>query len=389
MIYLDNAATTRPHEYVVRDMLPYLYGEYGNPSAVYKHGRKAADAVEGARAKVAKFLRTTPEHIVFTSGGSEGNNMVLRGLTGYLKSTGRQTIVTAPTEHPSVLRTLTSLIKDGFDIRFLPITTQGIVDMSEFDNYIQGDVGLVSVMYVNNETGAVNPVKEIAARCHERGILLHSDCVQAVAAFDVDVTDLELDFATLSAHKIHGPKGVGAVYIRHPKLHLIDPLIIGGEEQEGGLRGGTENVPGIVGFGTACDLMEEPLNFRTLFLYELSEALKKQGSKHRVYVNSSDNAVGNILNIEIEGIDAETLILAMDQYDVCLSAGSACHSKSVEPSHVLKAMGLSDEEARSSLRISASSDQTEQDIIDAAHIMAICIDKLDRIEAYIAIKGES
>lgn len=380
MIYLDNAATTRPHEYVVRDMLPYLYGEYGNPSAVYGFGRNASGAIDTAREKVARFLHTEPEHIVFTSGGSEGNAMVIRGLADYLEEIGRKTVVTQPTEHTSVLRNVDYLIKRGFDVRFLPITTQGFVDLSEIDHYIQPDVGLVSVMYVNNETGAINPIKEIVQKCHEAGILVHSDCVQAVAAFDVNVESLEIDFATMSGHKIHGPKGVGAVYIRDLAMKDdISPIILGGEDQEYGLRGGTENVPGIVGLGTACEVMKMPLNFRTLFLYELSEALKRQNCDHRIYVNSSDSAVGNILNIEIQGIDAETLVMCMDVKGVCISAGSACHSKNVEPSHVLKSMGLLDSEARSSVRISASSDQTEQDIIEAAHIMAECIGQLDKL----------
>lgn len=382
MIYLDNAATTRAHENVVRDMLPYLYGEYGNPSTLYGLGRKAESAIQKARQQVATFLHTTPDHIVFTSGGSEGNNMVIKGLVEHLQKTGRKTVVFSPTEHPSVLRNVDYLIKCGFYVRYLPVSTQGIVELDEVDNYISDDVGFMSVMYVNNETGAINPIKEIAEKCHNCGILLHSDCVQAAAAFDVNVADLNVDFATMSAHKIHGPKGVGAVYIRDPELNLLDPLVIGGEEQEGGLRGGTENVAGIVGFGTACTVMEKPLDIRAPFLYELSEALNKLESQHHIYINSSDNAVGNILNIEIEGVDAETLILMMDQMGVCISAGSACHSKNVESSHVLKAMGLSDVEARSSVRISSSSYQTEKDIIEAAHIMAECIDRLDHIEDY-------
>lgn len=389
MIYLDNAATTRPHEYVVRDMLPYLYGEYGNPSAVYEFGRRANDAVERARQQVANFLHTTPEHIVFTSGGSEGNNMVIRGMADYLREIGKTTIVTTPIEHPSVLRVMDYLTKLGFYIRFLPVNTQGIVDLSETEHYIQDDVGLVSVMYVNNETGAINPVAEIAKMCGDKEVLFHSDCVQAAAAFDIDVTELGFDFATLSGHKLHGPKGTGAVYVRDIEhKNRITPLVIGGEEQEFGLRGGTENVPGIVGLGTACELLEMPLNFRSMFLYELSEALRKIGADHHIYVNSSDNAVGNILNIEVDGVDAETLVLLMGLNGVCISAGSACHSKNVEPSHVLKAMGLSDREARSSVRISASSDQTEKDIIEAAHIMADCIARLDRIENTHATEGE-
>lgn len=380
MIYLDNAATTKPHEAVVQAMLPYLRDKYGNPSSVYQHGRSASEAVEEARRSVASFLHTAPEHIIFTSGGSEGNNMVLRGMMDYMRSQERTVVAMTPTEHPSIIRTADYLIKCGFDIRFLPVDTQGVVVLEELNDYIQDDVGLVSVMLVNNETGSINPIKEIAKRCHELGILVHSDCVQAVAAIDVNVNQLDVDFATMSSHKIHGPKGVGAVYVRDMKhKDRITPLVIGGEEQEYGLRGGTENVPGIVGFGKACELMSKPLSIRTTFLYELGEELTRLGSKHRIYVNSPVSGVGHILNIEVEGIDAETLVLMMDVKGVCISAGSACHSKNVEPSHVLKAMGLSDAEARSSVRISSSSYQTEQEIIDAAHIMAECICQLDKL----------
>lgn len=387
MIYLDNAATTMMHEYVVRDMLPYLYGEYGNPSAIYKFGRTADAAVQKARQQVADFLHTTPEHIIFTSGGSEGNNTILRGVARYLKKIGKPTIVTTPIEHPSCLRVVDSLIKDGFYIRFLPITTQGIVDYTELENYIQDDVGLVSVMWVNNETGAINPVEDIARICHEKGILFHSDCVQAAAAFDINVEDAGFDFITLSSHKLHGPKGVGAIYVRDiENTEIMEPLIIGGQDQEFGRRGGTENVAGVVGFGRACELMEYPQNFRSLFLYELQSALAKydQNAKYKIYVNGFDNTTGHILNLEIQDVDAETLVLLMDSQGVCISAGSACHSHSVEPSHVLKAMGLSDKEARCSVRISVSSYQSEEDIITAAHIMAGCIYNLIHADTEVA-----
>lgn len=384
MIYLDNAATTQMHEHVVREMLPYLYGDYGNPSALYKAGRTAQEAVRKARKQVADFLHTTPEHIVFTSGGSEGNNMILRGLADHLKDNGKTTIITTPVEHSSVLRVMDYLIKLGFDIRYLPVSTGGSVEIDHLEDYIDDTVGLFSVMYVNNETGAVNPIKEIARVCDAHGILFHSDCVQAAAAFDIDVVDLGVDFITMSAHKVHGPKGIGAVYIRDLRdTPYITPLVIGGKEQEGGLRGGTENVPGIVGFGKACELMKPPENFRPLFLYELSAALAKLHPEKfaGVYVNGTGNIANTILNIEVQGVDAETLVLLMDVNGVAVSAGSACHSHSMEPSHVLKAMGLSDSEARSSVRISASSFQTEKDIVDAAHIMAQCICKLVNMNA--------
>ena len=384
MIYLDNAATTQMHEYVVREMLPYLYGDYGNPGAIYKMGRTAQEAVRKARKQVADFLHTTPEHIVFTSGGSEGNNMVLRGLADHLKENGKTTIVTTPIEHSSVLRVMDYLIKLGFDIRYLPVSTGGSVDISHIEDYIDDTVGLFSVMYVNNETGAVNQIKEIAQVCDAHGILFHSDCVQAAAAFDIDVEDIGVAFITMSAHKIHGPKGVGAIYIRDLRdTPYITPLVIGGKEQEGGLRGGTENVPGIVGFGKACELMKPPEKFRSLFLYELSAALADLNPAKfaGIYVNGTGNIANTILNIEVQGVDAETLILLMDVNGVAVSAGSACHSHSIEPSHVLKAMGLSDSEARSSVRISASSFQTEKDIVDAAHIMAQCICKLVNLNA--------
>ena len=379
MIYLDNAATTATHPGVVREMCPYLNEEYGNPSSLHSVGRAACVAIEEARGHVADFLHTSPEHIIFTSGGSEGNNFVLRGLMDYLLQKQKTVVVTSPIEHPSVLRVMDYLAAHGFQIRYLPIdTTTGSVDAKELKNYISEEVGLVSVMYVNNETGAINPVKDIAELCRQVGALFHTDCVQAVAAFDVNIEEIGADFATMSAHKIHGPKGVGAVYIRDvDSFGRIIPLVIGGEDQERGLRGGTENVAGIVGFGKACCVFEPPKAFSKVFLHELGRCMQSYDPAlfYSIYINGS-GGVGNILNIEVAGVNAETLVLMMDAHGVCISAGSACHSNNSEPSHVLKAMGLSDDEARSSVRISTSSYQTEVEILNAAKIMADCIVQL-------------
>ena len=383
MIYLDNAATTQIDKRVLDAMMPYLTTQYGNAGTLYKFGRSAGEAVKQARAQVAEFLNARPEQILFTSGGSEANSLVFQGLKEYLKSIGKTHILVSAIEHDSVLKAAHSLIKDEFYIEYQPAHSDGKVFAQSVEDAITPKTGLVSVMYVNNETGAVNPIEEIGTICMKRGILFHTDCVQAAGCHPIDVEKIGCDFLSISSHKIHGPKGVGALFAKEKSM--LASIIFGGAEQEFGLRGGTENVAGIVGFGMACEISTKSLHedciwvstLKQRFYMALTDALKKNGCAEIVHTNgSSVLSPGKTLNLCLRGIDGQTLLLMLDGKSICISAGSACRSHEAEPSHVLIAMGLTPDEARSSIRISFSRMNTADEIVDAANIIASCIEIL-------------
>ena len=259
MIYLDNAATTQLDPRVLESMMPYLMTQYGNAGTLYRFGRAANEAIQEARARVARFIGAGPDSIIFTSGGSEANNLVFHGVRDYLKRIGRTHVLVSAVEHDSVLRAAESLIKDGFDVEYIPVLGNGTVPSAAVERALRADTGLVSVMYVNNETGVENPVGDIGSICLKHGVLFHTDCVQAAGCHPIDTTSIGCDFLSISAHKIHGPKGTGALYAKDSSI--LSPLIYGGHDQEFGLRGGTENVAGIVGFGRAylmcLDILEK------------------------------------------------------------------------------------------------------------------------------------
>lgn len=378
MIYLDNAATTRMDPRVLEAMMPYMDGEYGNPGSLHAAGRRARQAVEEAREKLAAFLQCAPKQVVFTSGGTEGNNMVMHHFA-YLarQSDWHMSLLTSGMEHDSIELTAAQLNIGRLWVPNL-IDPDGSVNADVLCGISPRDMAMCSVQGVNNETGAVHPVADIGAYCRENGILFHTDCVQAAGFFDISVEDIGCDFATVSSHKIHGPKGVGALFIREPKS--FHPLIIGGEEQEFELRGGTENVAGIVGFGKAAELAMEEMEgihealtrMKSVFYMGLLSALSRMDlPTGMVHINGPYlRTPGRILNLRVDGVDGESLVLAMDAAGVCISAGSACRSHSVEPSRTLKAMGLTDAEARQSVRISFSRMNTISEVYDASQIMA-------------------
>lgn len=388
MIYLDNASTTKIDTRVLDAMIPYMTEHYGNPGAVwYGLGNEAKTAVDVARGKVAEFLGCIPEQVVFTSGGTEGNNMVFLGLAERLRQAGKTHLIVSAIEHDSVLKAAENLTKLGFHLTKLPVNREGIVEIGELRNAIRPDTGLVSVMFVNNEIGSINPVKDIAKVCHENGALYHCDCVQAAGTIPFVIDEVGCDFATVSSHKIHGPKGVGAIYIRNRKS--IDPVILGGLSQEQGMRGGTENVPGIVGFGRACEIEHQGRyehqpyvsGLRMMFYKTLRDELQKLGSPGVSVNGHTLITFGKVVNIKIDGVDASTLLMVMHSAGVCMSAGSACNGSSNEPSHVLKGIGLTDDEARSSVRVSFSRMTTEEDARVAAEIMASRIASLRKYAA--------
>ena len=385
MVYLDNAATTKIAPEVLDAMMPYLTEEYGNAGTLYSLGRSAAVAIQSAREQAAKLFGCTADHVIFTSGGSESNNMVFKGLRHKLLEHGKKHIIVSAVEHDSVLKAAESLIKDGFYITYVKPNREGAIEAQDIERAIQEDTGLVSVMYVNNETGAVNNIRAIGQICRVHSVLFHTDCVQAAGQFQVDVNKDCVDFASVSSHKLHGPKGVGALYVRETD---ILPLICGGSEQEFGLRGGTENVPGIIGLGEACSLAVDSMRGDTIqvsvlkqkFYTQLIESLKLyEIDRDSVHVNGRPVIEsGKTLNLRFDGVDAESLLLMLDASGICVSAGSACSSHEAKPSHVLVAMGLSSEEARGSLRFSFSKYNTEEEIQYAAQIIASCVFTLRR-----------
>lgn len=377
MIYLDNAATTKISPLVLEEMMPYLKDEYGNPGTIYSLGRRAAEAIGQARQKVADFIGASPEQIIFTSGGSEANTIAIRCTRKYLESIGKSAILTSSIEHDSVIRAT-----DGISSLQIGVDGFGIVHIENLEQILDENpgIGLVSIMYVNNETGSVNPIAEIGRVCAEHGVLFHTDCVQAAGCQPIDVNEIECDFLSLSSHKIHGAKGVGALFVKNKEL--LTPQIYGGAMQEFGLRSGTENVAGIVGFGKACELagrrrekyLETVSYYKKTFYDRLIRELCKHNLDEIVSINGEPiDRDGKTLNLRFENVDAETLLLMLDAQGVCISAGSACRSHESEPSHVLTAMGMTPNQARDSVRVSFSEFNKSCDVIEAAKIMASCI----------------
>ena len=374
MIYLDSAATTPMANEVIEAMLPWMKSNFGNPGSVYKMGRDAKAAVENARVQVAKLFNAQPENIVFTSGGSEGNSFAFQAASERLEASGKKHILVSAVEHDSVLRAAESLTKRGFCVEYIPVCSDGYVQIDTLKQMIKPDTGLISVMYVNNETGAVNLLEDIGQLCSEEDILFHTDCVQAAGFLSIDVNRIRCDYATISAHKFHGPKGVGCIYIKDPEKS--SPMIHGGHSQEFGLRGGTENVPAIVGMGQAAEIMVDELlgiqavlcDYRAEFWQQISDSLGET-----VHLNGCLLAPSKILNVRVDDIDADTLVLAMDSVGVCISAGSACRSLELEPNKTLIAMGLSADEARNSVRISFSSMLTAEDVCIATDKFIDCV----------------
>lgn len=383
MIYLDNAATTQIDPEVLEAMMPYLTNEYGNPGSLYSCGRRARDAVENARRQVAAFLNAEPEQIIFTSGGTEANNMVFTITKHLLEKTGRKRVAFTAIEHDSVIKAARRMkIKHGFDVTKIPVNSAGSAShMALSDYYINDSMGLISMMFSNNEIGVFNLVHMISEKCHEHGILFHTDCVQAAGYNVIDVKRIGCDFLTISSHKIHGPKGVGALFVKHPRD--VEPMILGGANQEFGLRGGTENVAGIVGFGKACEIsmrdhfeiVTKIVDLKYEFVREFMNRMKTNGLDSRVSLNG-DSYSGKTINFRVDGIEAETLLLMLDSLGICISSGSACNSRESVPSHVLKAIGLSDEQAASSFRVSFSKMNTEEEVKTVARTIADCINIL-------------
>ena len=362
-IYADNAATTALSPKVLEAMTPYLTEFFGNPSSLYRIGSVAKDAVEESREKIAQLIGAkSAGEIYFTSGGSEADNWAIKGVCKVLKDKGKNHIITSKFEHHAVLHVCESLEKEGFEVTYLDVYENGIVRVEDVKAAIRPETALVTIMYANNEIGTVQPIAEIGAVCREAGVLFHTDAVQAMGNVPINVCDDNIDLLSLTAHKFHGPKGCGALYVR--KSVRIKNLIEGGA-QERSRRAGTENVAGIVGLAKALELaigsMDERAQRLSKMRDRLIDTLLTTIPRSRVNGDRTNRLPGNV-NMCFEGIEGESLLLKLDLAGVSASSGSACTSGSLDPSHVLLSLGLPHEIAHSSLRLSFSDDNTEEEI---------------------------
>ena len=360
-IYADNAATTRLSDTALNAMLPYLQGEYGNPSSLHSVGQRAQEALTEARARIAARLGCQPTEVIFTSGGSEADNQAIRSAAAFGKLKGKTHIISTAFEHHAVLHTLEALEKEGFTVTLLDVHEDGMVSAQQVEEAITDETCLVTIMYANNEIGTVQPIAEIGEVCRRHGVLFHTDAVQAVGHLPVNVAEQNIDLLSLSAHKFHGPKGIGVLYARRGVP--IFPLIHGGA-QERNRRGGTENIPAIVGMAAALDEACDHLDEDTAQLCALRERLIAGLSKipHSVLNGHREHRLPGTVNFCFEGIEGESLLLLLDDKGVYASSGSACTSGSLDPSHVLLAIGRPHEIAHGSLRLSLSPDTTEEEV---------------------------
>lgn len=360
-IYVDNAATTKMNAAVAEEMIPFMTEFYGNPSSIYLEGREAKRAVEKSREQVAKAISAEPKEIYFTGSGTEADNWAVRSAASAYSNKGKH-IITSSVEHHAVLHTCLDLEKQGYEVTYLPVDEYGRVSVEDLRNSIRPDTILVSIMFANNEIGTIMPVKEIGAVCRENGVLFHTDAVQAIGMCEINVEELNIDMLSLTAHKFHGPKGAGALYVRQGVK--LTPFITGGA-QERGKRAATENVPGIVGLGKAIELAAENIPERQKKLSELRDYyIEKVLNKipySRLNGHPKDRLPGNA-NISFQFIEGEGMLLRLDMKGISASSGSACTSGSLDPSHVLLAIGLKHEEAHGSLRVSFDETNTKEQV---------------------------
>lgn len=387
-VYMDNAATTRMKKEVLDEMMPYFTEHYGNPSSIYKLGRESKKAIEEARERVAKAVGAKPKEIYFTSGGSEADNWAIKGVAYANRDKGNH-IITTTIEHHAVLHTCKYLEKQGFEVTYLEVDEYGLIDLNELEKAIKDDTILISIMYANNEIGTVQPIEEIGAIAREKGVYFHTDAVQAVGSIEIDLENSSIDLLSMSAHKIYGPKGVGALYIRQGvKIH---PLIHGGA-QEKNRRAGTENIAYAVGFGKAIEMATENIAEHNKGILALRDGLMKRISDRISYVKLNGHPErrlpGNV-NFSFEFIEGEALLLSLDMAGIAGSSGSACTSGSLDPSHVLLAIGLPHEIAHGSLRLSIGDFNSEDELDYVVDKLEEIVQRLrDMSPLYEKVKGE-
>lgn len=380
-VYLDNASTTYVSSEVLAEMLPCFNAIYGNSNSLHSFGREASAIVDRARDRIARAINANKSNeIYFTSGGTEADNWAIKGLAHAYSNKGKH-IITSAIEHHAVLDACKQLEEEGFEVTYLPVDKTGLVDMAELLHSIREDTTIVSIMAVNNEVGTIQNIKAIAKIAHDYGLIFHTDAVQAIGAVKLDVQDMEIDAMTLSGHKIYGPKGVGCLYLKNGVR--IENLITGGN-QERGKRGGTINVPAVAGFGKAVEIAVRDMSInqqklrseRDFFLRNLEQKVEY------IHINGHpQQKVNGILNISFEMVDNESLLMLLDMGGVAVSIGSACTSNSAEPSHVLKAMGLDDDEIKSSIRISFGKNTSRSDIEYVIDVIEKSVAQLRSISA--------
>lgn len=379
VIYFDNAATTKVKDEVFKEMEPYLTQEYGNPSSIYNIGRKARKAIEEAREKVAKLIGADKNDIYFTSCGSESDNTALKGIAYSNKNKGNH-IITSKIEHHAILESCKQLETQGFEVTYINVNKDGIIDLEELRNAIKENTILISIMFANNEIGTIQPIEEIAKIAKEKNIIFHTDAVQAVGNVPINVKDMGIDMLSLSGHKIYGPKGIGALYV---KKGIEFTKFMNGGHQEKNKRAGTENVASIVGLGKACELSEIGLKQHIKHVEELRNYYNReiQNRIENVKINGTmEKRLPGNSNISFKGIDAGGLLLELDKKGICASSGSACTSGDVKPSHVLTAIGLDPEYIQGALRITIGEFNTKAQIDYLVENLVEDVNKLRKIK---------
>jgi|SRR5690348_11499543 cysteine desulfurase len=381
-IYLDNHATTQVDPRVVEAMLPYFCEKFGNAaSRSHEFGWQAEQAVEAARVQVAKTIGATAKEIIFTSGATESDNLAIKGVVEACREKGDH-IITLATEHKAVLDTCKHLEKHGYRVTYLSVGHDGLLSIEDVKTAFSDKTVLVSVMYANNEVGAVQPIAEIGRLCNQRGVLFHCDAVQAIGKIPVDVNRDGIDLMSITAHKLYGPKGVGALFVRSKSPHVQVAAQIDGGGHEHGMRSGTLNVPGIVGLGKACELAMQEMPQEARRITALRDTLKQQLEENLedVHINGSmEHRLPGNLNIRFGGVDSESLLMGIN--DIAVSTGAACTAAKIEPSYVLKAMGLTDEQANSTLRFGIGRFNTEAEIDYAAERLIDTVKKLRELSS--------
>lgn len=373
-VYLDNAATTKTAPEVAEAMQPFFTDIYGNSSSIHTFGEEARDALENARKRIADYINADSEQVVFTSGGTESDNLAIRGTAYALSDKGKH-IIASKFEHPAVLECCQALEKEGFEVTYIGVSRDGFVDIDEFKAAIRDDTVLVTVMHANNEIGTVQDIAEIGQICRDRGVIFHTDAVQSLGKVPIDVKKLPVDLISFSAHKIHGPKGIGVLFVRDKKK--LKPLFYGGA-QEFSLRPGTENVPGAVGFAAAVDLLSEK---EVKKMAELRDFLidKLLEIPEACLTGSRENRLCNNVNVSFSYIEGESILLGLDDMGIAASTGSACTSRKLEPSHVLLALGVKPEDAHGSIRLSLSRYTTKEEIDYVVKAVQDVVEELRKI----------
>lgn len=375
-VYLDHSATTPVRPEVAELMMTYLTTHYGNPSSIHSFGREAKKALETAREQVASLIGAdNPSEIIFTSGGTEADNLAILGVAYAYAKKGKH-LITSTIEHHAVLDTFKYLEKQGFKVTYVPVDSEGLVNPQDVEEAITDETTLISIMHVNNEVGTIQPIEEIGKIARSRGIIFHSDGVQSAGKIPVDVNKLNVDLFTVSSHKIYGPKGVGCLYVR--KGVRIEPQLHGGG-QERKRRPGTENLPGIVGFGKAAELIAQELEQEMVRQTELRDMLIDgilEKIPHVKINGHREKRIPGNVNVSIQYVEGESLLLSLDMKGICASSGSACTSGSLDPSHVLLAMGIPHEIAHSSLRMTLGRDNTKEDIQYVLEVLPPIVERL-------------